>query len=224
MKNDLDDESQTLEEVGSTVGTFAQRLQRKLKAKAVEEDQVQRASETRTSIILKAMSSVRKALQEASRVQLGKRFSLRCTNDDWEGWPRVKLDLIDRVSPTTIKYGLIITSKDSNDTGYINISLASGELITKLLFSEASDLQKLPLSLKKALRDFLGIIEQYVLDPESPDESLEIQTRAITDNLETTPDPKLNEEDLFTSGSESNPDDKGLVDTDEPASTIKINL
>lgn len=169
--------------LGSTVENFANRLARKMREKDAEASVSERAAEKRRTLILAAMANVRKALQETSRIQMGDRFSLNLKTDDWEGWPRVQLALTDKLDPKNSRFTFLILAHDRHDSGSIEFSIqrynAPGLMLGKVELSRADEFSKLPLLLKRGVREFLELVEQYVLNPQKPEELLEVQARPV---------------------------------------------
>lgn len=197
----------------STVDNFASRLQRRLKEKETESDHSERAKEARHGRMLKAMTTIRKALQETCKIKLGDRFSFDLEVNDWEGWPRVELNLIDSFAPERIDYGLIVSANDRNELGTVLLSLRSGEMLGKIQLADPEQFAKLPLMLKRAVRGYLDIIADYVLNPKKPEELLEVQSQRIEDEELDAVDKELQTVDVF---SEDHVDyNENRVETDE---------
>lgn len=91
------------------------------------------------------MLSIRKALQESARIELGKRFSLDLEVSDSDGWPRLELNLIDEFLPSRIEHGLIVCANDRNGQGLIQlVNRQNGECMGRLVLSEPEEMPKLP--------------------------------------------------------------------------------
>ena len=165
--------------VGSTVELFSNRLTRKLKEQEVKTDQSQKQCEARQALILQAMNMMRKALSETAKINLGNRFSFDLDVSDWEGWPRVELNLVDSVAPERVDYALIVTAHDRQDLGCIQMSMRSGQVLGKVHLQDPGQFERLPLILKRGVRHFLDAVAPYVLNPPKPEDMLEVQTKAL---------------------------------------------
>ena len=68
--------SHALASVGNTVELFAGRMKRKLIEKQNENELTKKAADERHALILKALTTIRKALQATSKLSLSTRFHL----------------------------------------------------------------------------------------------------------------------------------------------------
>lgn len=196
--------------VETTLDAFADRIKRKLKERDERESECTKATEIRHGQMLQAMTSIRKGLQEASKINLGSRFQFELDVNDWEGWPRVELNLIDSIAPENITHGLVVTANDRSKLGTVQIQLkATDEVLGRVHLSEPDQLTRLPFILKKSLRQFLDLVGAYILNPTRPEDMLAVQTKAVeTDNLDPLAE-SLKGEDLFM---HENLEDDNLVE------------
>ncbi len=200
--------------LGSTVDLFADRLQRKLKKQEQVQDCSRKEAEQRHARILQAMTTIRKAIQDTCKIRLGDRFYFQVNVSDFEGWPKVELNLVDSVVPSRKDYGLLIAAHDRNDSGTVYFATLNNRLLGKVELQNQEEFNRIPLLLKKTVRSFLDTVADYVLNPPEPHELLEIQTRAI--DLEEEPDgvkEHLSDADLFSE--ELNISDQNRVEMDE---------
>lgn len=182
----------------STVDLFSNRIARKLKEKDAKEVESEREAEVRQALMLESMTTIRKALQETLRINLGNRFSLDIEIDDLNGWPRVQLLLTDSLAPEQIDYGIVVSANDRKELGTIEIKLLTGETLGKVHLCDQGEFEKLALILKRAVREFLDIIAAYILNPKRPEELLATQSRALEDPEADVISNKLAGEDVFT--------------------------
>ena len=172
------------------VDTFAGRISRRLEEKELAESQSAHASNERYNLIMQALTFIRKALQEASKIRLGDRFSLVTEVSDAEGWPKISLRLLDKLAPEWNELAVETHANDRQENGMIQMETKTGEKLLVFSITEADALQRLPIHLKKALRRFLDIIEIYVLEPKRPEDMLSMQVKPL--NQEEKPAPSLN--------------------------------
>ena len=182
--------------LGSTMGTFASRLQRKLRAQEIADEKFVKEKEKRHAQMMQAMLSIRKALQESARIELGKRFSLDLEVSDSDGWPRLELNLIDELLPSRIEHGLIVCANDRNGQGLIQlVNRQNGECMGRLVLSDPEEMPKLPVVLKTTIRKFLDGITPYVLNPISAHQIEEEKPMDLDDEPRGA---DLSNEELFT--------------------------
>ncbi len=172
------------EELGATVGNFASRIRRKLKEQEVQQTNNNRAAGQRQALMLKAMTGVRKALQEAAKISLGNRFFFELEISDLEGWPRLELKLIDSSTPDLRSQSLIATANDRNELGTLQLQMRSGEVLGRVHLHDEEEFHRLPLIMKKSLRSFLDVVAALVLNPSNLEDSLAAQTAPIGDDFD----------------------------------------
>ncbi len=186
------------EELGATVENFASRLKRQLKEQEVAQSESAKASQARQALLLKAMTGVRKALQEASKISLGERFSFDLDISDWEGWPRLELRLVDSAAPDLLTQSLIATAHDRNEQGTLQLTMRSGEILGTVHLRDENEYSRLPLLLKKGLRTFLDVVSDAVLNPTNVADTVAGQTQALEGTEEDTTGQSLGDEDVFS--------------------------
>ncbi len=212
--------NETVASLGSTADAFATRLRRKLKEQEKLEDELSKACEARHAAMMKAMMTIRKALQETCKTDLGKRFSFDLDVSDHEGWPRIELNLVDELLPERIDYGLIVSANDRNELGAILINNKhNGELLGRIQLALPGELSKLPTMLKTALRRFLDIVAHYVLNPISQKAILEEKAMELEDT-EVVRDASISAEEMFVEDGSIH--DQNRVDTGGPSDSISL--
>lgn len=172
--------AEAISSLGNTVGTFATRINRKLKEKEELDDVSARQAEIRHARMLQAMTTIRKALQETCKIKLGDRFHFALKVSDWEGWPRVALNLVDKFAPQRVDYSMIVTANDRNSLGSVVINTLNGDTLGRVQLCDSAELNRLPLVLKKSVRQYLDVVANYVLNPVAPEDLLETVTKNIT--------------------------------------------
>lgn len=189
------------EELGATVENFASRLKRQLKEQEVANSENAKATQARQALLLKAMTGVRKALQETARISLGERFFFELDISDWEGWPRLELQLLDNAAPGLVSQALIATATDRNEQGILQLATRGGSTLAVINLKDESEFSRLPLVLKKSLRTFLDTVSNAVLNPPDPAEMLAAQTQMLEGTEGEPPGVNLLDEELFTKDS-----------------------
>lgn len=183
--------------IGSTVGSFASRISQKLKIQEEQEGKDKEAQTVRHALMMQAMTTIRKTLQKTARLRLSDRFQFDLEISDHDGWPQMALLLIDASAPDRCDFGLIIGANDLKKQGMIQLSMRSGEILGALHLCNPEDTGRLPLLLKRSLRDFLDRAAEYILNPAKPSDSLEHETKSITDEELDHIQAALSKEELF---------------------------
>lgn len=189
---------ETVTSLGSTFGTFAHRIQRKLREQEIIDGASQRAGDERQARMLQAMTTIRRALQDTCKINLGDRFEFDLEVNDWEGWPRLELNLIDSLQPDDRRFGLIVSAHDRNELGTIQLVTRAEAVLARIYLRDAQEMQRIPLLLKKAVRQFLDDVAQYVLNPVRQDQLLEFQTKPLEVADLDTHTEKLQSADVFS--------------------------
>lgn len=202
--------------LGTTLGSFANRISRGLKEQEQRFDDELRAREIRHAAMLEAMILIRRALQETSKTRLNDRFSFVLDVSDWEGWPRLEFQLIDVLAPDRRNFILIVTANDHMNLGAIQIARESADILGKVCLSQFEEFKKIPLVLKRSVREFLDSVGNYILNPLPPQE-IETATPAIELSDKDEVSAILGNEDVFAESGEDYSPNQNQVDRDEPA-------
>ncbi len=192
--------AQAVDSLGLTLGNFASRIKRKLKEQESRQEESLKETELRHNRILQALNIIRRALQETGQIQLGERFQLELDVSDWEGWPRLSLNLMDSLVPHKVDYALIVTAHDRKGLGSVELRMKSGALLGEVHLQNEAELEKIPLVLKKSVRTFLDVVTEYVLAPENPSEPKQVESSLLLTSDEDVLDEhaeKLLQENLF---------------------------
>lgn len=185
--------------LGSTIGSFASRMKRKLREQEDRDEESQRDAESRHARMLQALNIIRRALQETGQIQLGSRFELQFDVGDWEGWPRLSLNLIDLMLPNKVDYALVVSAHDRKALGSVELRMKSGQLLGQVMLRNEGELERIPLVLKRAVRAFLDVVAEYVLNPADPAEFKGIESELL-DSEEVLDEQvdKLSKQDVFS--------------------------
>lgn len=161
-------------DVTATLGSFASRLKKQLDNKNETEAKRLVESEIKRALLLKGINSIRKALQETTRISLGDRFSFDLDVSDIEGWPKIDLRLADADAPESDTPTFSVKPIQRDETSVVQMSLETGEILARVDVHSENDLEKLALAVKKSIRSFLDIVENYVMNPKSVDKATAI--------------------------------------------------
>ncbi len=209
--------------LGNTVDTFASRLQQKLGEQEVKQNIAQVKTQARHARMLNALNTIRRALQETGRIKLGERFRLDVEVSDWDGWPRLELNLIDNLEPENNDYSLIVSAHDRGEMGVIEYRTRKGEQLGALSLAEEQSVNKIPTVLKRSVRLFLDIVAAYVLNPKSADElnrgkiDLEEEAQVVDPTA-----ARLKNTDVFTE--EDYIASQNLVESEAPADALAVSF
>lgn len=214
-EHDLDNE--VISGLETTVEGFAARLQQKLTQKALAEDDQLVRQKARQSVVLHGLKTIRRAFQDTCRIALGDRFSLGLKVDDFEGWPRLRLMLIDKFAPANIEYVLAVTAFNRPERAGIEFRDVSNKAIGRILLEDDNKLDRLPAVLKKQVREYLDKVAEYVLNPRPVSD---VVTEGVpTEKIEERPEDKLlAAENLFME--ESLLQNNNVVTPNEPQGKI----
>lgn len=213
----------------SAVSTFSHRLKRKIREQEEHEDTNLRHTEQRHDRILQAMTMIRRALNEACKIELGRRFYLELEINDWEGWPRLELNLLDRQRPEVLEHGLVVTASDRLDHGLVLIALRSGNPLARFKLANPEEFARIPTGLKRAVQTFLDSITDYLLNPNKSNG--DIRPAVNLTNVDQNAAPHLSPEsqaleaaDLFEEHSHRENDNQVEVDPNVDNPLDKLSL
>lgn len=168
------DITSTAVDLSATLGAFAVRIQRKKKEQQQQSTVSAVQTKVRHSILLEALMSIRRSLSELLKIDLGDRFSFSLEVDDWQGWPRLAIRLIDSIFPDAEYPAFTVHARDRNGRGVLEISAGNPEKAERLTIAQEPDLAAVPLVLKKCVRSYLDLIAEIILKSEK-DNHKEIQ-------------------------------------------------
>ncbi|RIL09436.1 MAG: hypothetical protein DCC75_06535 [Proteobacteria bacterium] len=125
------------------------------------------------------MTTIRKAMAETSKINLGERFTFQLDVSDLDGWPRLILNLVDMLAPNNCEYALVVVAHDRQGLGTIQVALSTGEVLGSVFLKNPDGFDKIPLVLKQSIRQFLDLVAPYILNPKKPEDLLAVQTRSL---------------------------------------------
>lgn len=201
-------------DLSSTLGSFADQIKKRLDAKRSEDGLNSKLESGRRDILLKCMSAIRKALQETTKISLGERFYFDIDVSDLEGWPQMELRLVDEFVADTFPLFMRVKAGDREGSGFILISLESGEQLGRQEIQEQQDLGKTAILVKRCTRVFLDRVGNYVLNPKSIEELKAIKLNEESEELDPI-GAKLSQEDLFSQDNNAPQRDNLIEITDE---------
>jgi hypothetical protein len=157
--------------LNSTTDAFQARFQQQKKEQDQALSVAELATRNRHKLMVQALTTIRKSLLDLRRIELGERFRLEIAADEWRGWPRIIVVLADSVLRTAEYPKFQVTANDRNEKGTIEIhsgapATASNPSTINFSVQEETDLTRLPLVLKKSVRNYLDTIAQTILDAE----------------------------------------------------------
>ncbi len=187
----------------TTLNAFSRRLNDKKQQREIQNQKSLHEEFSRHKRMLNAIGSIRKSLIEMTRIELEFKYKLQMVQDDYLGWPRISVKLINLLDPTKELHALTVIANDRNGTGNIEISYRKNEKSIIISVKESSNLSKLPSLIKRATRLYLEDIEEIVLNKYKKEENEDI-------DLLTKEEKKAKasiDENLFTE------DNKNFLDT-----------
>ena len=149
-----------------TTNAFRTRIKRKQKEQQEAQDIASQEAYQRHALMLHSMMHLRSSLRDLEEIDLGDRFFLKLSGDDWLGWPRIQVSLKDIQHPEKDYPEFSVLSHDRNSSGTIEIHYHPNEQPEKLLLQDKKSSEKLPNVLRKCVRTFLDHIGEIVLQQE----------------------------------------------------------
>lgn len=151
----------------TTLGAFAARIQRRKKEQEQQDSSAEQAAKTRQKMLLQAMMKIRKALAEVVKLDLGELFMLDFDCDDFQGWPRFTIRLIDSRNTEREYPYFQVNAHDRHSRATIEIvTFNQKDDVVTLFLDSDNDLPRVSLTLKKNVRTYLDIVADTVLSAE----------------------------------------------------------
>lgn len=183
-------------DLSAMVGAFENRFKRKKTEREVSAVSVSAESKQRQSVMLETMATIRKSLVKVAKIDLGERFTFSMDFDDWQGWPRLLIKLIDPQIPNGDYPVFQVLAHDRLNRATIEITCPGLTKPERIYINQPTEVARMPLVLKKCVRMFLDHVEQAIIDAEHRS-SLEDEIRPHEDS-EVQPEEAALSGDLFT--------------------------
>lgn len=188
--------------LSATTQAFNTRIQRKKREQEKVLSEADRLAKQRHTFMIHALMNIRKSLRDVTRIDLGDRFHFALVADDWQGWPRLSVRLVDALLPEADYPFLRVTAHDRQSRGMIEIEFDPSQAPDSISLVSETELRRMPNVLKKCVRAFLDLVGDIVLEAERRTEDIAaegaIQNRHLEElaDLDTEPAPDLSG-DLF---------------------------
>lgn len=160
-------QSPGLTDLAGTAKAFNSRIQKKKQQIADSGSAEEKATKQRHQLMLHALMDIRRSLVDITRIDLGEFFTLELDADDFHGWPRLTVRLVDHREILAVFPTFEVVAHDRQARGAIEITSGSPKRTVSMGMGRESDLQRLPVILKSSVRSFLDLIEDVVLERES---------------------------------------------------------
>ncbi|MCB0323085.1 MAG: hypothetical protein KDD69_05905 [Bdellovibrionales bacterium] len=157
-------------DLSATARAFNTRIKERKKAQELASGEAEKAAQQRRALMVKGLVSIRKSLREVVRIDLGERFRFMLEADDWMGWPRLTVRLLDSEIPEEEYPQFTVTAHDRQAKGLIEIALPSQSEPAKISLLRESDLMRLPKVLRTCVRSYLDFVGDVILDADAADE------------------------------------------------------
>ena len=151
----------------ATVSAFQGRMNKQIKAREEAIQEADEATTRRQMRVLEQMVKIRKSLRQVAELDLGFRFSFKLVLDDWEGWPRMIVQLVDSVNPIAEFAVLQVIASDRLEDGLLEFQYADEKDPETLELGDVRNVRKVPSLLKKCVREHLDMIAELIDEEES---------------------------------------------------------
>lgn len=183
-------------DLSAMVGAFENRFQRKKKEREVSTVTVSADTMQRQALMLETMATIRRSLVKVAKIDLGERFAFSMDFDDWQGWPRLLIKLVDPQVPNGDYPIFQVLAHDRLNRATIEITCPSIPKPERIYLNQPTDVARMPLVLKKCVRLFLDRVERAIVDAEHQ-ATLEDEIRAHEAEDDQPEESKISG-DLFT--------------------------
>ena len=157
----------TFSDFDATVNAFQGRMNRQMKAREEALQEADEATRNRQTRVLEELLKVRKSFRQVEQIDLGDRFNFRLDLDDWEGWPRMSMVLVDSQNPVAEFPQLQATANDRQEDGMLEILYANKKEPETLELGNILNVRKVPSLLKKCVREHLDLVAELIMEEET---------------------------------------------------------
>ena len=208
----------------STADAFSTLISAKIKEQEIKVGEAEQALQDRHMRMLKSLMEIRRSLSDICRIDLGKRFDFTILKDDWQGWPRITVKLIDLLQPNDDLPYLQVTAHDRGGQGIIEVFYLSLQKPYAVSVVDENEWEHLPQILKRAVRGFLDLVTETIIKLSSQNETDdEDQKNLATKNLTDFEEQNINlhDESLFVKDNDELFDTLPNLDQVSPLSSSK---
>ncbi len=152
--------------LSATTQAFNNRIQRKKKEQEQVLNEAERQTKQRQALMLQALMNIRRSLRDVTRIDLGDRFQFALQADDYQGWPRLTVRVVDSLRPQQDYPFLRVTAHDRQARGVIDFEYDRSQPVESLSLVSEAEIKRLPNLLKKCVRAFLDLTGDIVLEAE----------------------------------------------------------
>lgn len=195
MSNNKDLKQKNVINLGSTTQAFSARFQQQRKLLRETSDQAELDTKQRQSLIMRTITAARRSLMDVVKIDMGDRFEFILDVDDWNGWPRVTIYVVDIEEPYQKGPKFLISAHERKLSATVEISPGNKPTIAVNLIEKNAE-TKFPSILRRAVRNYLDEVSELVLAKEAT--FVDNETKLATnESLETYGRKPLNSIGLF---------------------------
>ena len=176
-------------DLSATTQAFNTRIQRKKREQEKVLSEAEKLAKQRHLFMIHALMNIRKSLRDVTRIDLGDRFHFALQADDWHGWPRLTVKLVDTLLPAADYPFLRVTAHDRQSKGTIELEYDPSQPAEGISLVSESELKRMPNLLKKCVRAFLDLTGDIVLEAERRTEEVVAEGALKNPHMEDIEDP-----------------------------------
>lgn len=157
------DKKEGKKEVASATIAFNERFKRQAQEVQGAAQRTEAETRLRHSLILKTMTESRRALMEVAKVDLGSAFEFALEVDDWQGWPRVNVRLVNIDKPHLQYPSFTVSAHERAQTATIEIYAGDSMQPISYNITNEDAQSRFVTVLKRAVRLYLDEVSNCVL-------------------------------------------------------------
>jgi len=166
----------------AAIGKFQGQVDKQLKQQSGEQLEELESKRLRRAQVLEQMMLIRKSLTTMANLSLGDRFFLELAFDDWEGWPRHRVSLIDSQSLASEFPVFQVVAHDRQNIGTIEITYGSNSTLDVHQLKSEDAIKDLPNRLNDCAKAHLRAFTQVIAGTDSIDGSGKNTNSVASDN------------------------------------------
>lgn len=186
--------------LSATTQAFNTKIQRRKREQEKILGEADRLAKQRQILMIQTLTSIRRSLRDVTRIDLGDRFHFSLQADDWQGWPRLIIRLVDGLLPQASYPFLRVTGHDRQARGAIEIEYDPNSPTESISLAVESELKRLPNLLKKCVRSFLDLTGDIVLEAERNTDEVRAEAPIVNRTLDHFEESKRSDNQPMLSG------------------------
>lgn len=171
-------------EFDAAISEFQSQVEKQLSEKKEARLENSANARTRRARVLHQMMHIRKSLKNMAKLSLGDRFFIEVIFDDWEGWPRHRVTLVDSMNIGRSFPVFQVISHDRQESGSIEITFGKKSEVEVIQLKESFSIREVPKTINDCSKAHLKFLSKLIDElEETTSELSKIKQQDLNSNV-----------------------------------------